>query len=85
MGASSPAWVIGLSSQLWVVGCGSLKFGMGLMSLWVSQVLLRWLGFESVWIVVGCGGSGAKDRGGSVGLEFWVLWFFFFFFFLTGA
>ena len=31
--------------------------------------------------MAGCGGSGAKDRGGSVGLEFWVLWFFFFFFF----
>ena len=41
---------------------------------------LHWLGFESEWIVVGCGGSGAEDRGGSTGLEFWVLWVFFFFF-----
>ena len=31
--------------------------------------------FESVWIVAGRGGSGAEDRGGSAGLEFWVnLW-----------
>ena len=34
---------------------------------------------SSVW-VVGCGGSRAEDRGGSAGLEFWVLWVFFFFF-----
>ena len=56
--------------------------GVGLMSLWVSQVRLCWLGFESMWIVAGRGGlcgSGVEDRGGSVGLEFWVLWFFFFF------
>ena len=34
---------------------------------------------SSVW-VVGCGGSRVEDRGGSAGLEFWVLWVFFFFF-----
>ena len=56
---------------------GSLKSGVG-RGLWVSQIWLRWLGFELVWIVVGCGGSRVEDRGGSVGLEFWVLWFFFF-------
>ena len=45
------------------------------------QVLnwLHWLGFESMWIVASCGGSGAEDCGGSTGLEFWVLWGFFFF------
>ena len=26
---------------------------------------------------MGCGGSGVEDRGGSAGLEFWVLWVFF--------
>ena len=49
---------------------GSLKFGVGLMSLWVSQDRLCWLDFESIWIVTGCGGSRAKDHGGSAGLEF---------------
>ena len=40
---------------------------------------------SSVW-VVGCGGSRVEDRGGSAGLEFWVLWVFFFFFLaVTGA
>ena len=52
------------SSSAWVVGCGSLKFGVGLMSLWVSQVhrdslklggigwVLNWCG--SWQVVVGC-------------------------------
>ena len=55
VGASSPTWVMGrgswvmaLSSPVWVVGCGSLKSNVGLMSLWVSQVRLRWLDFESI-------------------------------------
>ena len=51
---------------------------MGLELVWIvvdRWVLnqLRWLGFESMWIVAGCGGSRAKDCGGSAGLEFWVL------------
>ena len=40
------SWVVGHGS--WVVGCGSLKSNVGLMSLWVSQVQLRWLDFESI-------------------------------------
>ena len=50
--------------------------------LWVSQFQLRWLGFElcGSWrVMVGCGGSGAKDCGGLASLEFWILLVFFFF------
>ena len=75
MGASSSVWVVAFSSPIWVVGCGSLKFGVGLMSLWVSQVHRGSLKSGGVgwdlnrcgsWqVVVDCGGSGVEDRGGS--------------------
>ena len=52
--------------------------------LWVSQFQLRWLGFElcGSWrVMVGCGGSGANDRGGLASLVSGFCRFFFFFFF----
>ena len=71
------------------MGRGSFKSSVGLMSLWVSQVDSGSLKFGGVgWVlnqcglwrvVVGCGGSGAEDRGGSAcRLRRWRSVFFFF-------
>ena len=44
------------SSSAWVVGCGSLKFSVGLMSLWVSQVHRDSLKLGGVgWVLNWCG------------------------------
>ena len=78
---------VGCGSWLSQVRCGSWVVGLELVWIVVDRWVLNqlhWLGFESVWIVAGRGGFEAKDCGGSVGLEFWVIWvvFFIFFYFL---
>ena len=64
-----------LSSPMWVIGCGSLKFSMGLMSFWVSEVHCGSLKSGGVgwvlnqcgswWVMVGYGGFEGEDHGGS--------------------
>ena len=80
-GVDRGSWVVAFSSSVWVVGYGSFKSGVGLMSLWVSQVhhgslksdgigwVLNWCG--SWRVVVGYGGYVAKDHGGSVCTLWW--------------
>ena len=54
-GVDRGLWVVALSSSVWVVGYGSFKSGVGLMSLWVSQVhcgSLKSDGIGWVWMVV---------------------------------
>ena len=76
------------------MGRGSFKSSVGLMSLWVSQVYSGSLKFGGVgWVlnqcgswrvVVGCGGSGAKDCDGSACKPWrWMCGDRFFFFFLV--